>query len=122
MEAETVLAIIGVAVAGILFAYWYAAFNAWRPNNGALASDVCYVLDSPNSTSISRDYLLEVIISNGQIISATPIGSPCPKYLRNTDERILAGPILVSQPMDIRGRARLTLTKVNGYVRVEWGG
>lgn len=111
---DELLVVLELAVAGLLFAYWAALFAAHteKTDNAALLRDICYLLSSPEGTTVTGEYALDLCVTNGTIISRTPLGGSC---LNTRNATLLEGPILAESAC-YRGRARLTLRKLNGHV------
>ncbi|MEZ0345521.1 MAG: hypothetical protein ABWK01_03140 [Infirmifilum sp.] len=116
---ETVLVLFDVVVSVSVLGYWLVFYNVPTVNNVALLRDVCYLLVSPNSTTLTAEYALDVYVSNGTLVSATPITRMC---LSRINETVLAGSIRVRKAQEIKGRITLTLVKKDGVVWIVFPG
>ncbi|QOJ79686.1 hypothetical protein IG193_04325 [Infirmifilum lucidum] len=113
---EAVLSLLNLLVSSLLLAYWLTVYNYQSPQNSELVRDICYLMASPNGTSISGDYHLNVCIVNGTLASRTPIDKMC---LVRVNTTAVTG-FLYAEDGDkcFEGKVRLRLTKVGGKVAV----
>ncbi len=116
---EAVLILFNLLISGLLLAYWLYVYNYSQPQNNELVRDICYLMASPNGTSISGDYHLNVCVVNGTLVSRTPIDKMC---LARVNITAITGSLYAENgDACFEGKVRLKLTKISGKVVISFG-
>ena len=121
--AKAVLYVSLLTALFAVFAWYMASARSVRVDDAqAFIADVCWLLDRPENTSISRIYSLESIaVEDGRIVSAETLAPQCSSFVFNGTHYIYNLPVRVSGTLVFRGSVRLVLARRGGGVWVSKG-
>ena len=120
---EVARAVLYVSLLTALFSVfaWYVASarNIGVDDAQAFMADVCWLLDKPENTTMSRIYSLEgIAVENGMIVSTEALAPQCSSFAFNGTRYIYSLPVRSSGTLVLRGSVRLNLSRVGGGVWV----